>query len=257
MRVDVHHVADGPEDAPVVVLSGSLGSTLRMWDPQVASLASEFRVVRYDHRGHGQSPTPDGPYSIADLGADALALLDRIGAQRVCFAGLSIGGMVGMWLAANAPDRIDRLALLCTSPRFPPPEAWAQRAALVREHGTAAVANSIVQRWFTRGFAERTPEVTARMRAMVASTPAEGYAGCCDALEKADMHPELSRITAPTMVVAGADDPASPPEHGERITSDVHGAQLRVLDSAAHLASWERADIVNDLLREHVRGAPA
>lgn len=255
MSVDVHYVADGPEDAPVVVLSGSLGSTRDMWEPQVSALASEFRVIRYDHRGHGDSPTPDGPYSIADLGADALRLFDRIGADRVCFAGLSIGGMVGMWLAANAPERIDRLALMCTSARFAPPEAWAQRADLVRRDGTGAVASGVVARWFTTGYAEKEPEVAERMRTMVAATPAEGYAGCCNAIERADLHPELGRITAPTLVVAGADDPASPPDQAELLADGIGGARLQVLDSAAHLASWERADRVNELLREHFSAA--
>ncbi|MBB4930389.1 3-oxoadipate enol-lactonase [Lipingzhangella halophila] len=254
MSIDVHYVTDGPADAPVIVLSGSLGSTLDMWSPQVEALASEFRLVRYDLRGHGESPVPDGPYSLAELGADALRLFDRIGAERVCFAGLSLGGMVGMWLGANAPERIDRLAVMCTSARFAPPEAWAQRAELVRAEGTSAVAPGVVQRWFTPGFAEQHPEVTDRMRTMVAGTPAEGYAGCCNAIEHADLHPDLPRIAAPTLVVAGADDPASPPDHVERIASGVKGARLQVVDSAAHLASWERADRVNELLREHFSG---
>ncbi|WP_046469032.1 3-oxoadipate enol-lactonase [Allosalinactinospora lopnorensis] len=256
MSVDVHHVADGPADAPTVVLSGSLGSTLDMWGPQVAALTPEFRLIRYDLRGHGKSPVPDGPYSIADLGGDVLRLLDRLGADRVHFAGLSIGGMIGMWLAAHAPDRIDRLALLCTSARLGPPEGWAQRAAVVREEGAGAVAAGVTQRWFTPGFAEREPEAAERMRAMVASSSSEGYAGCCAAIEHMDLRPELPRIAAPTLVVAGAHDPATPPEHAERIAGGISGARLRVLDGAAHLASWERADQVNELLREHFAGRP-
>ncbi|MBB6170916.1 3-oxoadipate enol-lactonase [Nocardiopsis mwathae] len=251
MSVDVHATADGPADAPVVVLSGSLGSTLEMWEPQVAALAERFRVVRYDIRGHGRSPVPDGPYSMADLGGDVLRLLDRLGADRACFAGLSIGGMTGLWLAAHAPERVDRLAVLCTSALLGPADSWAQRAATVRERGAGAVAEAVVGRWFTPGFARREPGVAERMRAMVASTPAEGYAGCCTAIGRMDLRADLAAITAPTLVVAGADDPATPPEHAERIAAGITGARLRVLADAAHLASWEQADEVNGLLLGH------
>ncbi|MDA8372246.1 MAG: 3-oxoadipate enol-lactonase [Nocardiopsaceae bacterium] len=251
MSIDVRYVVDGPEDAPVVVLSGSLGSTLDMWRPQVAALAAEFRVVRYDHRGHGGSPAPEGPYSIADLGGDLLRLLDRIGAERAHVAGVSLGGMVGMWLAAHAPERIDRLALICTSALLGPAEQWAQRAAAVREKGVAPIAPGIVERWFTPAYAEREPDAVEAMRAMLASNDAEGYASCCEAIERMDLRADLAAISAPTLVLAGAQDLATPPEHGERIAREIPDARLRVLDDAAHLASWQQADTVNDLLRAH------
>ncbi|MFD0804403.1 alpha/beta fold hydrolase, partial [Streptomonospora algeriensis] len=138
MSIDVHYVAQGPPQAPLLVLSGSLGSTLAMWRPQAEALSEDFHVVCYDTRGHGRSPVPPGPYSLADLGGDVLRLLDRLGAERAHFAGLSLGGMTGMWLAAHAPERIDRLALMCTAPKLEP-EGWRQRAATVREQGTGAV----------------------------------------------------------------------------------------------------------------------
>ncbi|ASU84761.1 3-oxoadipate enol-lactonase [Nocardiopsis gilva YIM 90087] len=255
MSIDVHSTVHGPPGAPVVVLSGSLGSTLEMWEPQVAALAQRFRVVRYDIRGHGRSPVPEGPYEMADLGGDVLRLLDRLGADRVRFAGLSIGGMTGLWLAAHAPERVERLAVLCTSALLGPAETWAQRAATVRAEGTGAVADAAVGRWFTPGFAEREPSVVERIRAMVASTPAEGYAGCCAAIERMDLRADLAAITAPTLVIAGAEDPSTPPEHAERITAGIGGARLRVVADAAHLASWEQADEVNGLLLDHFAAA--
>ncbi|GAB3465562.1 3-oxoadipate enol-lactonase [Streptomonospora sediminis] len=250
MSVDVHHTAEGPPDAPLLVLSGSLGSTLEMWRPQVGALADRFRVVCYDTRGHGRSPVPPGPYSLAELGGDVLRLLDRLGAERAHFAGLSLGGMTGMWLAAHAPDRIGRLALLCTAPKMAP-EGWKQRAATVREQGTGAVAASVVERWFTPAYAEREPATAADMRRMVAGTPAEGYAGCCTAIEHMDLRPDLAHISAPTLVAAGSQDPATPPAEAERIAAAVPGARLHVLDGGAHLASWECAAQTNELLRAH------
>lgn len=251
MSVQPHYVAEGPADAPVLVLSGSLGSTLRMWDPQVAALSEEYRVVRYDTRGHGSSPVPPGPYSVADLGYDVLALLDLLGVQRAHFAGISLGGMTGMWLAANAPERVDRLALLCTSARLGPPQMWTQRAATARTEGTAALADAVVRRWFTADFAEHEPGTVQRMADMVAATPGEGYAGCCAAIENLDLRADLARITAPTLVVAGAEDHATPPSHAAFIAAGIGGAGLRVVPDAAHLAAWERSTSVNRLLRDH------
>ncbi|MPZ88328.1 MAG: 3-oxoadipate enol-lactonase [Nitriliruptorales bacterium] len=250
--VEVHHVIDGPEEAPVVVLSNSLGSNLSMWQPQVGPLAEHFRVLRYDQRGHGASLTPPGPYGLADLGRDALALLDRLEVRRAHFCGLSLGGMTGMWLAANAPERIDRLVLLCTSARLGPPEGWTERARTVRAHGTQAVAAAVVQRWFTEALRRRDPGLVARMQAMVAATPAEGYAACCEAIAALDLEGALRTIGAPTLVIAGADDPATPPEHAHRIATAIPDAQVAVLEGAAHLANVERAQAVTDLMLSHL-----
>jgi 3-oxoadipate enol-lactonase len=252
---EVHFLSDGPDDAPVVVLAGSLGSTLEMWDPQVAALAERFRVVRYDHRGHGKSPVVPGPFELADLGGDVVELLDRLGAERAHVVGLSLGGMVGMWLAANAPERVDRLALLCTSSLMGPASAWTDRAALVRAEGTGAVAAAVVDRWVTPEYAAAHPDVVARLREMVAGTPAEGYAACCEVIARMDLTADLAAITAPTLAIAGADDPATPPVHLETIVAGVADGRLAVLDEAAHLASFQQAPAVNRLLLEHL-GAP-
>jgi 3-oxoadipate enol-lactonase / 4-carboxymuconolactone decarboxylase len=253
---DVHHRVDGPEGAPALVLANSLGSTLEIWDPIVPVLAQRFRVVRFDLRGHGRSPVPPPPYSLADLGEDALALLDRLELDRAAFCGISIGGMVGMWLGAHAPARIDGLVLCCTAARLGPPERWAERAATVRAEGAGAVAEAVVANWFTPGFAAREPEVVARMEAMIAAQPPEGYAACCEVIERMDLREDLPSITASTLVVAGGDDDATPPEHGLGIAQGVPGARLVVLPHAAHLAPVEQPAAVAALVLEHLGGDP-
>jgi 3-oxoadipate enol-lactonase len=250
---ELHWEAEGPDDAPVLVLLGSIGSTLAMWEPNVAALSERLRVVRADHRGHGGSPVPRGPYALADLGADVVALLDALGVERASVCGLSLGGMVGMWLGAHAPERVERLALLCTSSRMDP-EIWRGRAAAVRAMGTISIAEAVVARWFTPAFAAREPAVVARMHTMVASVSDEGYASCCAAIEHMDLDPDLARIAAPTLVVAGEDDPATPPEHGARIAEGIPGARLAVVPDAAHLASWEQAEAVSRLVLDHLDG---
>lgn len=257
--VDVHVEVDGPAGAPALVLSGSLGSTAAMWEPQLPALGDRFRVIRYDHRGHGRSPVPPGPYRIDELTDDALALLDRLGVERAHFCGLSMGGMVGMRLAATAPERVDRLVLCGTSAQLGPPEQWAQRAAAVRAGGTGSIAGTVVGRWLTAPYAAGHPEQVQWLQAMVASIPDDGYAACCAAIEHMDLRPLLGQVRAPTLVVVGAGDPATPPEHAERIVAGIPGARLAVLDDAAHLANVEQPDAVSRLLIDHLTGpgAPA
>lgn len=251
--IDVDFSVEGPPHAPVLVLSGSLGSTREMWQPQVDALSTDFRVVTYDARGHGVSPVPAGPYAIADFGADLLRLLDRLDATAAHVAGLSLGGMTGMWLAANAPERVDKLALLCTSALLGPPEGWAQRAETVTTAGSSgAVADVVVTRWFTDGYATAHPDTVARMSEMIAATPAAGYAASCRAIEKMDLRPDLPKVAAPTLVIAGAQDPATPPAHLRAIAEAIPGARFETVDPGAHLASWESADTVNALLRSHL-----
>jgi 3-oxoadipate enol-lactonase len=249
--IDVSYDVSGPDAGAPLVLSNSLGSTWAMWDAQVPRLAERLRVVRYDHRGHGASPVPPGPYSLDELGADALALLNRLGLARVHWCGLSLGGMVGMWLAVNAPERIDRLVLCCTSASLGPPQMWADRAATVRAEGVEAIADAGIGRWLTEGFIARETEKTAAVRAMLVATPDEGYAGCCAAIEHMDLIPELGAIRAPTLVIAGRQDPATPPEHGERIAAGIPGARLELVD-AAHLATVEQPEAMTDLIAGHL-----
>ena len=250
--MSLHHRLDGPAGAPVVVLSNSLGTTLEMWDPQLPALTRSFRVLRYDQRGHGRSDVPPGPYTLGELGQDLLGLLDRLDLERVSCCGLSLGGMVGMWLAGNAPERLDRLVLACTSAYLGPPETWIDRAALVRTEGTAAVADAVMERWFTERFRTDQGSTVARYRAMVAETPSEGYAACCEAIRDWDFREQLGSIVAPTLVVAGAADPATPPEHAELIAQRIPGARLVVLPDVAHLANVETTAAFDEAVLGHL-----
>lgn len=254
MTVALYSTVDGPVGAPVLVLGNSLGTSTVMWEPQLAALTEHFRVVRYDHRGHGASPIPDGPYELADLGEDLLALLDKLGLDRVHLGGLSLGGMVAMWVAAHAPERVNRLALLCTSAHLGPPELWNGRIDLVRTGGMAAIAESVIARWLRPNFVSSQPESVAWVREMLLATPAEGYTGCCAAVRDMDLTGDLVKITAPTLVIAGADDPATPPEHANRIAAGIAGATTVTLPDTAHLSNVERPDDVSTLLVDFFGG---
>ena len=231
----VHHRIDG--GGQPLLLVNSLGTALDLWEPQVAPIAARHRLVRYDQRGHGGTPAPNGPYTIEALAEDAIELLDRLGLARVSVCGLSIGGAVAMSIAAGAPDRIDRLVVGSAGPRFATPEVWVERAATVRARGTEAVVDGVLERWFTPGFAAAHPDVVARFRATFCAVNREGYAGCCDALAVWDATPHLSRIFAPTLVIAASEDTVAPPERGQEIADGVADGRLVVLDDCAHLAS--------------------
>jgi 3-oxoadipate enol-lactonase len=253
--VKLHHVLEGPDDGPPLVLLCSLGSTAEMWAPQRRELADEYRVITLDTRGHGGSPVPDGPYRVEDLARDVLETLDDLGVERAAFAGVSLGGAIAQWIGRYAPERASTLALLCTSARFGDPDPWVERAATVRDGGTQAVADAVVARWFTDDFAQEQPDTVARMRDLIASTPAEGYAGCCEAISVWDVVDELGAIAVPTLVISGVDDPATPPEHQQLLADGIPGARLESVTGAAHLASFQRPEIVTPLLREHAKGA--
>ena len=253
--VDLAYTVDGSADAPVVLLSNSLGATRAMWDPQVPALAERYRVVTYDTRGHGESPVPEGPYTLDDLVDDAVALLDEVGAPRAHVVGLSLGGMTAMRLAAREPGRVHRLALLCTSSLLGQRSTWVERAATARTQGTGELAPTVVGRWFTPGFAAAHPDLVARMQAMIAGTPDEGYAGCCEAIADMDLRADLASISAPTLVIAGEDDPATPPEHLRAIADGIDGAELLTLRPAAHLANVEQALQVTGALLGHLDAA--
>lgn len=243
--VKLHHELTGDPGRPVLMLASSLGTSLSMWDAQIPALSPHFRLLRVDTRGHGGSPVPPGPYTIADLGQDYLMLLDDLGLGRVSFCGLSLGAMIGMWLAAHAPQRIDRLGLCCTSAHLPPAQGWTDRAATVRSQGLKAMADAVVSRWFTPAF--QNPAVYKRL---LADTPGEGYAGCCEAIAAMDLRPVLDRIAAPTVVVSGVDDPATPAAHQELIASAIPGARL-VRVPGAHLANIESPSHVTKALLGH------
>lgn len=249
----VFFVDDGPADAPPLVLGNSLGTTLSMWDAQAPALAERFRLIRYDHRGHGRSPVPDPPYSIDDFAADVVELLDKLGIEKAHYCGLSIGGMTGIALAARHPDRIDQLVVCCSSAHMPPASNWQERAALVREAGSVgAVADAVVERWLTPAFAAEHPEVRDGLREMLGASPPDGYVASCGAIERMDLRPLLGAVRAPTLVVAGEYDLAAPPEQHARVIAEGIPGSRYALVPAAHLANVEQAELVTDLILEHL-----
>ncbi|HSK61773.1 MAG TPA: 3-oxoadipate enol-lactonase [Actinomycetospora sp.] len=251
----LHHVIEGPDDAPPLVLLCSLGSTVDMWAPQRRELADEFRVITVDNRGHGGSPVPDGPYRVEDLARDVLETLDDLGVTRASFAGVSLGGAIAQWIGLHAPERASSLTLLCTAARFPHGDTFRERARTARAEGVPSLADGVVARWFTDDFADAEPETVRRMRDLIASTPAEGYASCCEAVAAWDVVEELGGIDTPTLVVSGVEDPATPPECQQVLADGIPGARLESVTDAAHLASFQRPEVVTPLLREHAKGA--
>jgi 3-oxoadipate enol-lactonase len=242
----IHVRVDGPEGAPVLMLSNSLGTDLTMWDDQVGPFTKQFRLVRYDRRGHGKSGVPEGPYTMERLGKDALAIIDGLGLKKVNWCGLSMGGMVGMWLGANAPERIDRLILSNTSAYMGGArDLWNERIKTALTAGMPAMVDGILERWFTKAFRERNPKAMARMRDMVLRTPPKGYAACCEGIRDMDQRESLQRIQAPTLIIAGRHDPATTVEVAESMQSRIPGAKLAVID-AAHIANVERPQEYSD-----------
>lgn len=236
----------------MLVLSNSLGTDMSMWDGLLPALKGRFRVLRYDQRGHGRTPAPQGPYSIADLGGDVLGMLDRLGLERVSFCGLSLGGMTGLWLAVNAPERVERLALLCTAAHLPPREGWTDRAARVRADGIEPLLEASLERWFTP---EAGAETVERAREALRRVNPEGYAACCGAIADHDLRAELGTIRAPTLVIATVDDPSAPPEFGREIAEGIDGAELVVFEHGRHLVAAEHPDEVGHELVRHLGGS--
>jgi 3-oxoadipate enol-lactonase len=250
---------EGPAGAPVLVLGNSLGTSMSVWDAQLPALSRQFRLLRYEHRGHGSaaggySPDPPGPYTIGELAADVLGLLDRFGVERAHYCGLSLGGMVGMRLASSAPDRIAGLVLCCTSAYLPPASLWTERAAAARAGEMERIAGQVVSRWFTPAYLAARPGAALPFAAALAATRPAGYAGCCEAIAAMDLRPVLARITAPTLVISAADDPATPPWHGAVIASGIAAARLTVIRGAAHLANVSNPGEVTAVLTAHLTG---
>ncbi len=243
----IHYRLDGPADAPVLVLSNSLGADVSMWEPQLAVLARSFRVLRYDIRGHGASTVTPGPYTIERLGRDVVALLDRLTVERAHFCGLSMGGMTGMWLAVHAPDRLDKLVLANTAAHIGPPELWKARIESVRAGGLRAIAQAVIERWFTPAFRDRAPQIVGAARRMLERAPPEGYVACCAAIRDTDLRETVAAIRATTLVLAGAHDAATPAAGARVLAERIPGAHYVELD-AAHLSNIEAAAPFNETL---------
>jgi 3-oxoadipate enol-lactonase len=236
--VRLHYTLDGDVSKPVLVMSNSLGTSGQMWAPQVAALSRHFHLLRYDTRGHGESTVTPGPYSIPQLAGDVLGLLDTLGLKRVHFCGLSMGGITGMWLGVNAPDRIDHLILSNTAAFIGPSDAWTTRAARVATEGIGSIADAVVSRWLTPDHAAAHPQQVADLRALLCTTPDAGYAANCIAVRDADLREDVARITAPTLVISGAGDVPTPPADGQYLASHIKGARYVEL-AGAHLSNQE------------------
>ncbi len=238
--VDLHYDLSGPDGAPLVAFSNSLGCTVEMWDEVVPALISRFRVLRYDTQGHGRSGTRDAPTTIDDLAEDLAGLLDAVGADSAHIVGLSLGGMIAQAFAAAHPERTASLVLMATSAHLPPPDFWWQRAATVLESGPEAVVDTIVPRWFTAAFQEREPAAVARTRELFLASSSNGYARCCEAIGGMDLRDRLRKIAAPTLIMVGADDPVTAPAMAEDMRARIRGAEMLVLPQCAHLMSVEQ-----------------
>jgi 3-oxoadipate enol-lactonase len=236
----IHVEIEGAADAPVLILSNSLGTTLQMWEPQVALFTKHFRVVRFDRRGHGKSGLPKGPYTMERLSRDVLAIMDGLGIAQANWCGLSMGGMEGMWLGAHAPERFRRIILANTSCYYPNREFWNERIAIIRSRGgLAAVAERLMGLWFTKEFRTREPAIVERFKDGLAATAMEGYIACGEAVRDMDHREILSQIKAPTLVIIGCHDHATTPDAGEFVQSRIPNSALAMLD-AAHISNVEQ-----------------
>ena len=249
---------DGPEQGPIVMLSNSLASDLTMWDSQIRPLmASGYRVLRYDSRGHGQSSAPMGPYSIEMLATDAVGLMDMLGLEKVHFCGLSMGGMVGQMLGVRHGDRLISLTLCATSAYMAPREIWDQRIETVRENGMGAVVDATIDRWFTKAGQERLHDEVEKVRRMILKTPADGFCACCAAIRDMDQRDSISAISTRTLVVVGEHDPGTPVSASELIHDRIPSSELRVISDAAHFVNVEQANIFNDAILEFIEKSTA
>ena len=236
--------ADGPADAPPLLLLNSLGTTFDIWKPQLPLFASRFRVIRVDTRGHGHSDAPAGDYSLDDVGRDALGVLDAAGVERAHVCGVSLGGMTAMWLAAHAPERVRTLFPVSTALKIGVQATWEERIQQVRSGGAESIADSAMGRWFSPSFRAARPDTVAWCRAMLAGCPSDGYVRCCAVLRDGDLHDAAPRITAPTLVIVGTADPVTPPADAAEIQRTIQGARLVSLD-ASHICAVERVDEFN------------
>jgi 3-oxoadipate enol-lactonase len=238
---------DGSESLPALVFSNSLGTAMRVWDPQVEALRPHFRIIRYDIRGHGQSSVPTRPATIERLGEDLLAVLNAYALDRAHICGLSLGGLTALWLAATHPERVDRAVFANTAARIGSAESWNARIEAVRAGGMAAVREAVVSRFLSPAFQARDPHTTLRFGDMLEATDPNGYIAACAALATADLRPVVPNITAPSLIIAGALDEATPPSQAAELHRAIPGSEMAVLD-AAHLSSLEQPGAFNALL---------
>jgi len=239
--VRLHYELSGNPRGAVLVLANSLGSNLHMWDKVLPAFESRYRVLRFDMRGHGESGLSPQPFTIEQLGRDVLQLLDEVKVDRASVCGLSLGGVVALWLGIHAPARVERLVLANTAARIGNQEMWEQRIATVANTGMSPLAVATLERWFTPTYRERHPEEMEQIRAMIAATDPGGYLACCAVLRDADLRAEIGSIEAPSLVITGTHDPATPPSDGRAIDAALRNSRYLELNSS-HLSAWECAD---------------
>jgi 3-oxoadipate enol-lactonase len=249
----LHHALEGDETAPVLVFSNSLGTDFRIWDQVVVRLGDGFRLIRYDSRGHGLSESPAGPYAIEDNVADLVALLDHVGVSSAVVAGLSVGGMIAQGLSAARPELVQGLVLCDTAHRIGPLEMWNDRMAAIRQDGIEALADPILERWFSKAFRRERPAELAGWRAMLTRTPVEGYLGTCAAIRDGDLSDAARAITVPCLCVVGSEDGATPPALVRSLADLIPGARFEVVQGVGHLPCIEVPDLLAELIINFVR----
>jgi 3-oxoadipate enol-lactonase len=248
----LYYEVAGAANAPVLMLCNSLGTNLHMWDEQAGEWGKHFRLLRYDRRGHGKSGVPKGPYNMEMLGRDALAVADAAGAKTFNWCGLSMGGMVGQWLGANARERVQKVVLSNTHYYYADKQPWHDRMKFAQDNGLAKLSGPQMERWFTKEFRECSPQAVTKVVEMFTATKLDGFLGCCAAVRDMDFRVSTPTITAPTMVIVGSKDPATLPEYGQEIQKMIKGAKIVSLE-AAHLSNIEQpkayADAVLSFLK--------
>lgn len=251
----LHHQVLGRPEGPALVFINSLGSDLRIWQDVAPAFADRFRVVLYDKRGHGLSDAPPAPYTLDDHASDLLALLDRLGVESAALVGLSVGGMIAQRIAVQAPHKVEALALCCTAAKIGTPDSWDERIAAVEDGGIEAIADNVLQRWFTPLFRQMRPDDVAGWRNMLVRTPRQGYAGTCAAIRDADLTADAGSITAPTLCVAGDQDGSTPAEVVRETAGLIPGAHFEVIEGAGHIPCIEKPAILTGLIKGYFREA--
>jgi 3-oxoadipate enol-lactonase len=242
----LHYLVEGPEDAPAIAFLNSLGSDVGMWDPQVEALRSRFRIVRHDSRGHGASDAPEGPYSIEQLGGDVVSLLDALEIERVHLCGVSMGGLVALWMAATHSERTERAIFASTAVKIGSKDFWDERARAVEAGGMKAIRETVIERFLTSSFREASPRMAREVEATLESTPPDGYVASCLAVRDADLTGTVGSIRAPSLIIAGAEDVATPPSDAEKLHEHIPGSELVVLEDASHLCNLEQPERFNE-----------
>lgn len=245
-------VVEGRRNAPVLMFSNSLGTTLEMWSAQAQALGEHFAILRYDTRGHGGSVVTPGPYRMAELADDVISIIDVLELPQVSFCGLSMGGMIGLWLGMHAPSRISRLVIANSAPQIAPAQLWNDRISTVRQNGMSAIADGVAQRWFSADFIRREPDTVDAIKRMIVDTPLEGYVSCCAAVRDFDVRDGMGKIALPVMVIAGDADPATPPQLTQQISQAITASRFESLP-AAHLSNIECRDAFNRVLADFLK----